>query len=635
MLKEKEKTNNSVDELQIGNDIHHNKEQTENQISEFTYKAVDTDGTQNNIQTNKLKKKQSLFNEYEFEQQAQDILSDQESAVYKIKLKCVLVFFITIVLFWLDFSPIFKFIQPGFVSIASNPLNFIIINAALLIIAGVIYFDTAFKGIFGIFTLKSNTSSLVSLAFYAALIYNLSLVTKPSLIQHSNFYVISAAAAFLLFFSLFGKLFNALRSRNNFSFLMDNKSFQTANKIDDKEQTCKLMRGLGYSDASICYTNKVMFLTNYIENSNAESTFDKTARFFTPLIFVIALLSGLLCYTVKSDPYEALLTFALICCIGAPITGEIGASLPMWRSCKSLVKKKAFLAGYETITDYNDLNSIVIDAKSIFPNGTVKLKTIKAFTKQNIDEAIISAASLVNAAGGTLSDIFLSTINGRTELLSSVDSFEYEDDLGLCGWVNNKRILLGNRELMKCHDIEIPSRDYEAKVISNGSNFVYLSIAGELCALLVLEYSCNDEINRSLKNLRNLDVILLITTNDSNITARFIADKFNLSTKSIKILHTNDLVVTKQENENNKAPCSMAFMSGATSYASAVTACIKLHGTFAVASIFGIIGSLLGVAFIIYTSIFVGIITISPIQLIAYQCIWALPVLLISIFRKH
>jgi cation transport ATPase len=631
LLRDKEKTENSVDELQKNNDKH----QTENHTQTFTYKSEDNEKTHSDTKEDKPNKKQSLIKDYEFESQAQDILIAQESIVFKFKIKCLLVVFITVVLFLLDFAPILNLIQPEFVSITNNPLNFIIINSALLIIAGVIYFDTAFKGIFGIFTFKSNTSSLVSLAFYGVLIYNLSLILDPSLVRHGNFYVISVAASFLLCFSLFGKIFIALRSRNNFKLLMDNKSFKTAYKISDKEQISKLMKGLGYTDASICYPKKVIFLTNYLEKSSAESSFDKISRYFAPLIFVIALLSSLLCYYVKRDPYQALLTFALICCIGAPITGEIGASLPMWRSCRNLVKKNAFIAGYETVTDFNDLNSIIIDAKSIFPKGTVQLKTIKAFTKQNIDEAIINAASLVNAAGGTLSDIFLSTISGRTELLSSVDSFEYEDELGLCGWVNNKRILLGNRELMKRHNIEIPSRDYESKVISNGSNFVYLAVGGELCALLVIEYSCKKEITCSLKKLKNLNVILLVTTNDSNITASFMTEKFKLNKKAIKILHSNDLATTNQETDNNISPCSMAFINGATSYASAVTACIKLHGSFAVASIFGIIGALLGVAFIIYTSIFVGIILISPIQLIAYQCIWAIPVLLISIFRKH
>jgi cation transport ATPase len=655
LIKDNEKSQKSIDELQQNENKYDNisvilksinKQQQSNtyennkinnkNIPTFTYETNEKEIiTENKTQNKKNNKKQPVSDEYEFEYQAQDVLNSQESLVYKYTLKCILVFFVTGVLFWSDFSPFLKFIQPGITSYNSNPLNFIAINAGLLIVAGLICFNTAFKGIAGIFKLKSNNDSLVSLAFYGVLIYNLSLIAQPVLVQQGKFYVISIAASILLSFSMLGKLFNAMRAKNNFKLLMDNKSFKTAIKIDDKEKTLQLMRGLGYNDASISCPKKVIFLTNYLEKAYAESSFDKIARIFSPLIFVIALSGSFICYSLKHDSYASLLTFALICCIGAPITGELGASLPMWRSCKKLAKKNALLTGFETVASYSDINALVIDAKSIFPADTVKLKGIKAFNKQSVEEAIIDSASLVNAAGGTLSDIFLNIINGRTDMLNSVESFEYEDDLGLCGWVNNRRVLIGNRELMKRHNIEIPSRDYESKVISSGSNFVYLSVAGELCALLILEYECKKEIARSLKSLRKLDIILLITTNDSNITTRLLAEKFHFNIKNIKILHSNELEITKQDSVENRSPSSLAFMNGASSYASAVTACIKLHGSFAIASIFGIIGALLGVAFIIYTSLFVGAISITPIQLVAYQGIWALPVLLIAMFRKH
>jgi Cu+-exporting ATPase len=643
-IEELQQNENKDDTISVGvQTINNNKQQKNinekeinNNIPIFTYETNEKDDMNDNRTKNaNNEKKQPVSNEYEFEYQAQDVLNSQESLVYTYTLKCILIFSITGILFWLDFAPILKFIQPAFLSFNSNPLIFIAINEVLLIIAGLICFKTAFKGIAGVFTLKSNNDSLISLAFYGNLIFNISFLAQPALIQQGKFYIISVTASLLLSFSMLGKLFIAMRSKNNFKLLIDNKNFKTAIKIEDKEKTLQLMRGLGYSDASISCPKKVIFLTNYLEKAYAESSFDKIARIFAPFIFVIALSGSFLCYSFKHDLYASLLTFALICCIGAPITGELGASLPMWRSCKSLVKKKALLTGYETIADYSDINALVIDAKSIFPTDAVKLKGIKAFTKQNVEEAIIDAASLVNAAGGTLSDIFIKIINGRTDMLNSVESFEYEDDLGLCGWVDNRRVLLGNRELMIRHNIEIPSRDYESKVLSSGSNFVYLSVAGELCALLILEYECKKEIARSLKSLKELDVILLITTNDSNITTRLIAEKFNFNIKNIKILHSNELDITKQDSIENKSPCSLAYINGASSYARAVTACIKLHGSFAVASIFGIIGALLGVTFIIYTLLFVGNISITPIQLVAYQGIWALPVLLIAMFRKH
>ena len=49
-------------------------------------------------------------------------------------------------------------------------------------------------------------------------------------------------------------------------------------------------------------------------------------------------------------------------------------------------------------------------------------------------------------------------IKGKTEMLYPVESYIYEDGLGLSGWIENKRVLFGNRALMESHSIEgVPS----------------------------------------------------------------------------------------------------------------------------------------------------------------------------------
>ena len=62
-----------------------------------------------------------------------------------------------------------------------------------------------------------------------------------------------------------------------------------------------------------------------------------------------------------------------------------------------------------------------------------------------------------------------------------------EKILPIGGWINNKRVLFGNRELMTSHYIEgMPTKTKETEFTSNGQEAVYLSISGNLSAMLRL-----------------------------------------------------------------------------------------------------------------------------------------------------
>lgn len=68
-------------------------------------------------------------------------------------------------------------------------------------------------------------------------------------------------------------------------------------------------------------------------------------------------------------------------------------------------------------------------------------------------------------------------------MLYPVESYIYEDGLGLSGWIENKRVLLGTRELMENHSIEgIPTLAKE-KEYSKGNIVMYLSISGVVSTL--------------------------------------------------------------------------------------------------------------------------------------------------------
>lgn len=159
------------------------------------------------------------------------------------------------------------------------------------------------------------------------------------------------------------------------------------------------------------------------------------------------------------------------------------------------MRNHGIMLGYQSVEDFYDANSVMIDADTLFPAGSIRLCSIKLFSDTKIDEALLDAVSLTAHAGSILKELFSDVISGKENILSRVENFVYEDSMGLCGWINNKRILFGNRELMNSHNIEgIPTKTKESEFTENGKDALYLSVSGNLAAMFIIEITAGDSI---------------------------------------------------------------------------------------------------------------------------------------------
>ncbi len=133
--------------------------------------------------------------------------------------------------------------------------------------------------------------------------------------------------------------------------------------------------------------------------------------------------------------------------------------------------------------------------------------------------------------------MFYDIIAGKTELLNPVESYIFEDSMGLCGWINNKRVLLGNRELMVNHSIEgMPPLTKEKEYTENGRTAVYLSISGELSAMFLVEITPTLEIIQALQDLQKNDVYIMIRSVDSIVSINRLSELFEISPEYLKLI---------------------------------------------------------------------------------------------------
>ncbi|MFQ7003267.1 MAG: hypothetical protein ACLRRT_06035 [Ruthenibacterium lactatiformans] len=144
--------------------------------------------------------------------------------------------------------------------------------------------------------------------------------------------------------------------------------------------------------------------------------------------------------------------------------------------------------------------------------------------------------------------MFMGMLDNNEKLLAGVENASVEIGYGFTGWIEHRRVLLGSREMMKRHDIEVPSLDYEKKYTKNGQRSpIYLAVAGKLFGMFLVSYRPDRRAAETLDSLAQSGISVLVQADDFNITAPLVAATYGIPEGTVKVLsqHEQDALETE------------------------------------------------------------------------------------------
>lgn len=393
-------------------------------------------------------------------------------------------------------------------------------------------------GFGALFRFHANSDTPAALAVLAVLVQGIVLMIYPDQLMEEDVSVYIPTAMLALLFTLYGKMMLTGRIRRNFKYLTSGKEMYAMLSVYNKEFARELSRGLGPEVDEVAYHAPAGFITGFLSKSYTGDYSDNFYCVAAPVGFLGALLIGGVTGFLSKNPVLAVSGFAATMCVCAPLSSAIVPHLMLGRMSKWLCKggEGAMLAGYETAEELASVGAVLLDEKDIFPGESVQLHGMKVFAEKRIDEAILDAASVILSCNGLMSGVFLNMIGGNQRMLKKVDSIIYEDGMGISAWVDGKRVLIGGRELMQNHEVECPSRDFEARYTRGGRKVLYISNSGELSAMFVISYNGEVRTAERLAALERRGVSIILYTTDPNITSDLVSSVFGIRKGSVRVL---------------------------------------------------------------------------------------------------
>ena len=434
-----------------------------------------------------------------------------------------------------------------------------------------------------------------------------------------------------------GELIRCKNDINNFYIVSDEEhEIFTVQNIPDEDTANEIARGLMLGDPDIKYSASINFPARFVELSRSAEVTAPLFRIAVPVICGIAVLVGIIYSVVSKNVFAGVSALTGIIFMGLPVAASLISAVNLSTANKKLNAEGTAINGYSAVEDAVNSNGVMIDACDAFVSGGCNIEGMKLYHKMRIDEAILYTASVVIESGGVLADVFEGVIIGKKELLFPVESLSYEEKLGCSCWIHNHRVLVGNRELLVHHNVEVPDKELEEKYKSSGKNVIYLAIEGKISAMFIVVYKANEETAKYMRELEKDGLTIFFRTSDANITESFLEQEFGLPSNVVKIINpvAGEMFSKVKNKETDRADAKIIHDGKVQTMLSALHSAFAISSYVTVSKTVQLVASFIGVAIVALLAFLSGLAQIGVWQIIIYQAVWAVVLSVLPSFRK-
>lgn len=542
----------------------------------------------------------------------------------------------------------------NFINGTTGDVNSLIYIYLVLGVLGFAICSTAISnGAVKLFTGKADCDSVCTLTSALALIGGVIALVDVQTFKLGHSFIYLSTALVGLMFNTIGKIYMISRAKRNFKFVSGDSQKYYAEVIDGEEHVSALTRAVGDRLPVIAAMRKTEFLTDFLKSSYCDDEADRMSVKLIVASVAAGLVAGILAFlnpfgsefptTGAENPiYWAISATVATVSVVAPFSLLLVVNRPLARASKKLSECNAALLGYDAAVQFSDVNTVMVDAKALFPAGSVQVKKLKRWQKKNsvvktsVDEAILMAASLAIHTDGILSYPFYDMTLGNKDLLKKVDNCIYEDNCGVTGWIGTKRVMLGGRALMEMHNIDLPNKKNERKYCPEGLEPVYLAVSGEIVAMFVVGMTANPEIQAALSELQSKGITVLVHTTDSLVTVENLADLFELDASLIKVLpHEAHDEYSESTKYTSRGSGGLSCCGTFTSFARGVMAAKSLVRDFSVSKAVMLGTSALGLLLVLIMVLLRHMSLLTPSVITLYNTAAALVMAAVQSVRKY
>lgn len=585
--------------------------------------------------TREIYEEPESIDDYTGEEDARSISNELKGDMRDLTLRMLITGACTIVLTFINL--IFSNMFSSGADAGASPAIYIVLTLIFLGASIGVCYKTIINGLKALLTFNANSDSAVSVAALGVILQTVAGLFFMDDIVGDKLHLYAVVLTAILFVNIAGKLTMIRRIHSNFRFVTSREQKYSVKLYDDYNTALKMTKDVVADKPVVAYQTKTGFLKRFLELSYMPDPAEVSSQMLAPISLIASLVLCIVCMLITGSVAAAITALAAALCASVAVTNMLAMNLPVSRLCKTARRAGAMVVGYEAVKEAGNVNAVMIDAEELFPRGTVVLNGIKTYGgRANAEDAIMAASALMNEVGGPLSGVFDQVISENEDALPEVESYEYEDGNGICGRVDGRRILIGNRSLIINHHLEAPNRDDENQYATGSKQVIYIAVDESIAAMMVLTYTADRRRKNELQRLEDHGVSIVVRTTDVNVTAQFVSRLFGIDNASVTVL-SNDLgeiYADLVKDEIPRSDATIATKGRVESLMSVISACVsnKRSANFVIA--LQNTAVVLGFVLVAFLSCFNALKQLSSFTLFIFELFWLLVIIVLPKLRK-
>ena len=278
--------------------------------------------------------------------------------------------------------------------------------------------------------------------------------------------------------------------------------------------------------------------------SPAEKFIDKFATYYTPAVFIIALIVGLI-----TKDFRLAITVLVLGCPGALV---IGAPVSNVAGIGNGAKNGVLIKGGEVMNTFANVDTLVFDKTGTLTEGKTAVTQLKDYSKNQLGLTI--AAAIEKQSDHPLAQ---AVVKFSADHKIGFDKVEVTDadtikGRGVKATADGQSVLIGNLRLMNDEEIALTDQqksDLEA-IQSQGSSTVIVAFDGRVQTILGISDVIRQGVKESLATLKSLGIKkTVMLTGDNLQTADAVADQIGIDEVHAELLPEQKVEYVKKYQE--------------------------------------------------------------------------------------
>lgn len=255
---------------------------------------------------------------------------------------------------------------------------------------------------------------------------------------------------------------------------------------------------------------------------------DVISSYFVPIVLMLAVLTFVIWYDFGPQPalLFALLNTVSVLIIACPCAMGLATPTAIMVGTGIGAERGILIKDAASLEMLGKTKTIVFDKTGTITNGKPKVTDyITAKGYGDIPNILNLVVSLEKNSEHSLSEAILAYSKSYAVGTYSVEKFQALGGLGVVGYLQGKRVIVGSRKLMEKEKV-IKSTDLDQKaqaLLSDAKTLAFVGLEGKTVALFAIADSIKDTAKEAIHTLKKMGIVPVLLTGDNNMAAEVVA----------------------------------------------------------------------------------------------------------------